>query len=251
LSGAQKNEDSMEFMVEGRAFLSLLVSVRVAAADAASADAAVSEVAVAATNGMPAFVLRAPKSGRKGWRNVLLALHDGQTATLRFPAAFSLTAGDTLTLGCLGSVKTAGGASTMCMDLYAVTNEAAGQRHDFLDAASLMKRCGITRATRYDVEKYPLKKVCKVALTVFLVGLVCFGYLMHLFTENMDALVARLWEVLFMSAKFGAVALAVVAVGGGLYVKSSNDYNMKKKLDEYRDQFEQAMGVTPNSGVGV
>ena len=51
----------------------------------------------------------------------------------------------------------------------------------------------------------------------------------------------RLPEALYMSAKFGGIAALVVAAGGGLYMKSSNDYNRKKKQDSYIQQFEQAM----------
>jgi hypothetical protein len=104
-----------------------------------------------------------------------------------------------------------------------------------------MKRCGVSRVTEYDLESYPLKKVCKVSAIVFLVGLVCFSFLMHLFTESMDELARRLPEALYMSAKFGGIAALVVAAGGGLYMKSSNDYNRKKKLDSYIQQFEKAM----------
>lgn len=55
------------------------------------------------------------------------------------------------------------------------------------------------------------------------------------------SLARRLPEALYMSAKFGGIAALVVAAGGGLYMKSSNDYNRKKKLDSYTQQFEQAM----------
>ena len=57
----------------------------------------------------------------------------------------------------------------------------------------------------------------------------------------MDELARRLPEALYMSAKFGGIAALVVAAGGGLYMKSSNDYNRKMKLDSYVQQFEQAM----------
>ena len=69
----------------------------------------------------------------------------------------------------------------------------------------------------------------------------CFSVLMHLFTESMDDLLRRLPEALLMSAKFGSVSALVVAIGGGLYVKSSNDYNSKKQYKAYTRQFEQAM----------
>ena len=57
----------------------------------------------------------------------------------------------------------------------------------------------------------------------------------------MDDLLARLPEALLMSAKFGGVSALVVAVGGGLFVKSSNDYNCKKQYEAYTRQFEQVM----------
>jgi len=47
-----------------------------------------------------------------------------------------------------------------------------------------------------------------------------------------------------MTAKFGGVSALVVAAGGGLFVKSSNDYNSRKKFETYVRQFEQAMAVT-------
>ena len=55
-------------------------------------------------------------------------------------------------------------------------------------------------------------------------------------------------EALLMSAKFGGVSALVVAIGGGLYVKSSNDYNSKKQYESYARQFEQAMGEVLAAG---
>lgn len=237
----------MEFMVEGQTFLSQNVAALVAVAEAASGGSDAPDVDVAAEAHAPALRLRIPKGGRKGWKQVLLTLNGEQSMLLPVPADYAVAAGDALTLGCLGPVRSAGGTCVALMEIYAVSNENTGLRHSFHNSADVMKRCGVTRARQYETEKFPLKKVCKISLIVFFVALACFGYLMHLFTENMDELTARLSDVLMMSAKFGAVAFAVIAAGGGLYVKSSNDYNMRKKLEEYRVLFERAMGVEPES----
>ena len=232
----------MDFTVEGKIFraMSLQAEVLSTAAGAPAQETAVSLGDPAGTE------LRLPR-GKKDWQAVALRLAHGVEVLLPLPQSFALAPGDAVTLGCLGPLAGAGqslGDQVAVLDVYAVGNAAAGETHEFTDAVALMKRCGLTRATEYEVEKYPLKKVCKVSVIVFLVGLVCFGFLMHLFTESMDELVQRLPDVLLMTAKFGGVSALVVAAGGGLFVKSSNDYNSKKKFETYVRQFEQAMAET-------
>lgn len=225
----------MDFTVEGKAFRACAVEAHVLAV--APWQAPVQEQDIALGNGAN---LRMPR-GRKQWQCALIRLESGAETQLPLPDSCPVTVGDCLKLGCLGPVSTTAGGTGAALEVYAVSNQTSGWKHDVVDAASLMKRCGVSRVTEYDLESYPLKKVCKVSVIVFLVGLVCFSFLMHLFTESMDELVRRLPEALYMSAKFGGIAALVVAAGGGLYMKSSNDYNRKKKLDSYIQQFEQAM----------
>lgn len=225
----------MTLTVEGKNFRVARVRATVLAAEA---SAGVPEAACALSPGGPSVRLRLPK-GDKTLRAALLALENGGEAVMPLPVARAVEPGTALELHCLGPEDAVGGNRTF-LQVYAVS--AAGSwTHEFMDAQTLMKICGVTRAVDYEKERYPLRKVCKVSLIVFLVALVCFSFLMHLFTDSMSGLVQRLPEALLMSVKFGAVAAAVVAVGGWLYVKSSNDYNMRKKLDAYRQLFERAM----------
>ncbi|MTJ94068.1 MAG: hypothetical protein F8N36_14600 [Desulfovibrio sp.] len=234
----------MDFTVEGKSFRAMGIEAVVLDTDSTSAALA----AVVSVDDAAGTVLRLP-SGAKGWQAVALLLEHGTEVQLPLPQDFTVQPGDALVLGCLGPLAAAQGGSlgeNAPLEVYAVrrvgdTPETAARICEFADAATVMKRCGLARATEYEVEKYPLKKVCKVSAIVFLVGLVCFSFLMHLFTESMDELLNRLPEVLWMSAKFGGVSALVVAVGGGLFVKSSNDYNSKKKYEAYAQQFEQVM----------
>ena len=225
----------MDFTVEGKVFRARAIEAHVLAVAPWQAPAPEQDIAlVSGAN------LRMPR-GRKQWQCAVIRLETGAEAQLSLPASCPVAVGDCLKLGCLGPDCVAEGGDGTALEVYAVSNQTSGWKHDFVDAAALMKRCGVSRVTEYDLESYPLKKVCKVSAIVFLVGLVCFSFLMHLFTDSMDALVSRLPEALYMSAKFGGIAALVVAAGGGLYMKSSTDYNRKKKQDAYTLQFEQAM----------
>ena len=234
----------MDFTVEGKNFRALGIgAVVLGTGSGAEAQAPVVSLEDAAGT-----VLRLPR-GEKGMQGVALRLDHGTEVQLPLPQEFVVNPGDALVLGCLGPLAAAQNGTlgdNAPLEVYAVRCGAAGesakQSHEFADVATLMKRCGLTRATEYTVEKYPLKKVCKVSSVIFVVGLVCFSFLMHLFTESMDELLRRLPEALLMSAKFGGVSALVVAIGGGLYVKSSNDYNSKKQYESYARQFEQVMG---------
>ena len=233
----------MDFTVEGKKFRALGVGA-VVLDTRAGADAQASVVSLDDAAGT---VLRLPR-GAKGMQGVALRLEHGTEVQLPLPQEFVVNPGDALVLGCLGPQAAAQNGTlgdNAPLEVYAVRLAAAGdsaaQSHEFADAATVMQRCGLTRATEYAVEKYPLKKVCKVSSIIFVVGLVCFSFLMHLFTESMDELLRRLPEALLMSAKFGGVSALVVAIGGGLYVKSSNDYNSKKQYEAYTRQFEQVM----------
>ena len=225
----------MDFTVEGKVFRACAVEARVLAV--APWQASAPEQGIASSGDAQ---LRMPR-GRKQWQCAVIRLENGAEAQLSLPDSCPVAVGDSLKLGCLGPASATEGGDGAALEVYAVSNSASGWKHDFMDAAALMKRYGTHRVTEYDLESYPLKKVCKVSVIVFLVGLVCFSFLMHLFTESMDELVRRLPEALYMSAKFGGIAALVVAAGGGLYMKSSNDYNRKKKQDSYIQQFEQAM----------
>ncbi len=225
----------MDFTVEGKVFRACAVEARVLAVAPWQAPAPEQDIALGSGAN-----LRMPR-GRKQWQCAVIRLENGAEAQLSLPDSCPVAVGDCLKLGCLGPACGAAGGDDTAQEVYAVSNAASGWEHDFMDAAALMKRYGANRVTEYDLESYPLKKVCKVSVIVFLVGLVCFSFLMHLFTESMDELARRLPEALYMSAKFGGIAALVVAAGGGLYMKSSNDYNRKKKLDSYVQQFEQAM----------
>ena len=225
----------MDFTVEGRVFRACAVEAHVLAV--APWQASAQEQNIALGSGAKLCMPR----GRKQWQCAVVRLENGAEAQLPLPDFCPVAVGDCLKLGCLGPASTTEGGDGAALEVYAASNQTSGWKHDFVDAASLMKRCGVSRVTEYDLESYPLKKVCKVSVIVFLVGLVCFSFLMHLFTESMDELASRLPEALYMSAKFGGVSALVVAVGGGLYMKSSNDYNRKKKLDSYVQRFEQAM----------
>ena len=225
----------MIITVEGKNFRAACVRATVLAVEA---SAGVPEVLCALSAGGPSVRLRLPK-GDKTLRTALLALENGGEAVLPLPGTCAVAPGAPLELHCLGPEEAVGGNSAF-LQVYAVS--AAGSwTHEFMDARSLMKICGVTSVSEYEKERYPLKKVCKVSLIVFLVALACFSFLMHLFTDTMGDLVQRLPEALFMSVKFGAVAAAVVAIGGWLYVKSSNDYNKQKKLAAYGQLFERAM----------
>lgn len=225
----------MDFTVEGKVFRACAVEARVLAIAPWQAPAQEQNIALGSGAN-----LRMPR-GRKQWQCAVIRLENGAEAQLPLPDSCPVAVGDCLKLGCLGPASATEGGDGAALEVYAVSNAASGWEHDFMDAAALMKRYGAHRVTEYDLESYPLKKVCKVSVIVFLVGLVCFSFLMHLFTESMDELARRLPEALYMSAKFGGIAALVVAAGGGLYMKSSNDYNRKKKLDSYVQQFEQAM----------
>lgn len=225
----------MDFTVEGKVFRACAVEAHVLAVAPWQTPAPEQGIASSCD-----AQLRMPR-GRKQWQSAVIRLENGAEAQLPLPASCPVAVGDCLKLGCLGPACGAEGGDGAALEVYAVSNAASGWEHDFMDAAALMKRYGAHRVTEYDLESYPLKKVCKVSVIVFLVGLVCFSFLMHLFTESMDELARRLPEALYMSAKFGGIAALVVAAGGGLYMKSSNDYNRKKKLDSYVQQFEQAM----------
>lgn len=233
---AHMERDFMDFTVEGRVFRASAVEAQVLVIADGQVMAQEQVIPLAdASQG-----LRLPR-GEKRWQLISLRFEQGTEAQLPLPAGYELATGDRLTLGCLGPVDAAEGNPAAVQEVYAVSNTTAGWQHEYMDAATLMKRCGLTRVTEYELETYPLKKVCKVSAIVFLVGVVCFSFLMHLFTESMDDLVRRLPEALYMSAKFGGIAALVVAAGGGLYMKSSNDYNRKKKQDIYTRQFERAM----------
>ena len=234
----------MDFTVEGKDFRA--VGIGAVVLGTAPADAA--QALVVSLEDAAGMSLRLPAGG-KGWQAVALRLEHGTEVQLPLPQNFAVNTGDALVLGCLGPIAAAQDGTlgvNAPLEVYAVRRaggdgETDAQAYEFADAATVMKRCGLARATQYEVEKYPLKKVCKVSAIIFAVGLVCFSFLMHLFTESMDELLARLPEALLMSAKFGGVSAVVVAVGGGLFVKSSNDYNSKKQYDVYARQFEQAM----------
>ena len=236
----------MDFTVEGKVFRAVGIQAKVLATTAGAP-----ERAAVIPLGEAGMALRMP-DGKKGWQRVVLRFSDGVEASLPLPESCSLAAGDVVALGCIGPVARAreGQDKGVALEVYAVSSPAAGVTHAFADAPAAMKLCGLTRAAEYAVEKYPLKKVCKVSAIVFLVGLACFGLLMHLFTENMDELAGRLPEVLLMSAKFGGVSALVVALGGGLYMKSSNDYNRKKAYEAYARQFEQAMDAALPQALG-
>ena len=237
----------MDFTVEGKKFRALSVGAEVLG----TTPQATRQAVVVSLNDAAGTALRLPR-GEKGWQSAALRLENGVEVLLPLPQDVTVDTGESLVLGCLGPVAAAREGTLgdkAPLEVYAVrsTNaasaggESAALGYFFVDAATLMKRCGLARATQYAVEKYPLKKVCKVSAIIFIVGLVCFSFLMHLFTESMDELVSRLPEALLMSAKFGGVSALVVAVGGGLFVKSSNDYNSKKQYENYARQFEQAM----------
>ena len=234
----------MDFTVEGKDFR----AVGVGAVVLGTAPAAAAEALVVSLEDAAGTALRLPVGG-KGWQAVALRLEHGTEVQLPLPQDFAVNPGDALVLGCLGPIAAAQGGTlgdNAPLEVYAVRraggdSETAAQTFEFVDAATVMKRCGLARATQYEVEKYPLKKVCKVSAIIFVVGLVCFSFLMHLFTESMNDTLARLPEALLMSAKFGGVSALVVAVGGGLFVKSSNDYNCKKQYEAYTRQFEQVM----------
>ena len=225
----------MDFTVEGKVFQACGVEAQVLAVAPWQASARDQDIALGGGGS-----LRMPR-GRKQWQCAVVRLENGAEAQLPLPDSCPVAVGDSLKLGCLGPASTTAGGDGTALEVYAVSNQTPGWKHDFSDAAALMKSYGVNRVSEYEVEPYPLKKVCKVSIIVFLVGLVCFSFLMHLFTESMDELVRRLPEALYMSAKFGGIAALVMAAGGGLYMKSSNDYNRKKKLDSYVQQFEQAM----------
>ena len=225
----------MDFTVEGKVFRARAIEAHVLAVAPWQASAPNQDIALGGGAN-----LRMPR-GRKQWQCAVVRLENGCEVQLPLPDSCPVAVGDCLKLGCLGPACVAEGGDGTALEVYAVSNQTSGWKHDFVDAAALMKRCGVSRVTEYDLESYPLKKVCKVSAIVFLVGLVCFSFLMHLFTESLDELARRLPEALYMSAKFGGIAALVVAAGGGLYMKSSNDYNRKKKLDSYTQQFEKAM----------
>ena len=243
----------MDFTVEGKTFRAMGIGAVVLG----RAPAAATQALVVSLDDAAGTSLRLPVGG-KGWQAVALRLEHGTEVQLSLPQDFVVTPGEALALGCLGPIAAAQDGTlgdNAPLEVYAV-RRARGDREtdvqtcEFADAATVMKRCGLARATQYEVEKYPLKKVCKVSAIIFVVGLVCFSFLMHLFTESMDDLLARLPEALLMSAKFGGVSALVVAVGGGLFVKSSNDYNSKKQYEAYTWQFEQVMaGVLGSSAL--
>ena len=243
----------MDFTVEGKTFRAMGIGAVVLG----RAPAAATQALVVSLDDAAGTSLRFPVGG-KGWQAVALRLEHGTEVQLSLPQDFVVTPGEALALGCLGPIAAAQDGTlgdNAPLEVYAV-RRARGDREtdvqtcEFADAATVMKRCGLARATQYEVEKYPLKKVCKVSAIIFVVGLVCFSFLMHLFTESMDDLLARLPEALLMSAKFGGVSALVVAVGGGLFVKSSNDYNSKKQYEAYTRQFEQVMaGVLGSSAL--
>ena len=234
----------MDFTVESKNFRALGVGAVVLDVS----PSAVAQAVVVSLDDAAGTALRLP-CGAKGWQSAALRLEHGTEMQLPLPQDFAVAPGDALVLGCLGPLAAAQGGTlgkNAPLEVYAVRRDGSGQQADaqlfeFADTTSIMKRCGLARATEYEVEKYPLKKVCKVSAIIFAVGLVCFSVLMHLFTESMDDLLRRLPEALLMSAKFGGVSALVVAIGGGLYVKSSNDYNSKKQYEVYTRQFEQAM----------
>lgn len=245
----------MDFTVEGKKFRAQSIGAVVLE----TRPGAASQATVVSLDDAAGTVLRLPR-GAKGWQGVAVQLEYGTQVQLTLPEDFAVKPGDALVLGCLGpktaaqdgtlaensplevyAVRRANTASDMAPNTAAEAGEPALQIHTFADATTVMQRCGLSRATEYVVEKYPLKKVCKVSSIIFVVGLVCFSFLMHLFTESMDELLRRLPEALLMSAKFGGVSALVVAIGGGLYVKSSNDYNSKKQYEAYARQFEHAM----------
>ena len=243
----------MDFTVEGKNFRAMGIGAVVLGT--APADAA--QALVVSLEDAAGMSLRLPAGG-KGWQAVALRLEHGTEVQLPLPQDFAVTPGEALVLGCLGPIAAAQDGTlgdNAPFEVYAVRRaggdcETDAQAYEFADAATVMKRCGLARATQYEVEKYPLKKVCKVSAIIFVVGLVCFSFLMHLFTESMDDLLRRLPEALLMSAKFGGVSALVVAVGGGLFVKSSNDYNCKKQHEAYTRQFEQVMaGVLGSSAL--
>ena len=234
----------MDFTVESKNFRALGVGAVVLDVS----PSAVAQAVVVSLDDAAGTALRLP-SGAKGWQSAALRLEHGTEMQLPLPQDFAVAPGDALVLGCLGPLAAAQGGTlgeNAPLEVYAVRRDGSDQEADaqlfeFADTTSIMKRCGLARATEYEVEKYPLKKVCKGSAIIFAVGLVCFSVLMHLFTESMDDLLRRLPEALLMSAKFGGVSALVVAIGGGLYVKSSNDYNSKKQYEVYTRQFEQAM----------
>lgn len=241
----------MDFTVEGKNFRTMVIGAVVVG----TAPGAATRTTVVSLDDAAGTALRLP-GGAKGWQSAALRLEHGTEVQLPLPQDFAVNTGDALVLGCLGPLAQAQGGilgENAPMEVYAVRRVNAGpnaaadsgestvQSHQFADAASVMKRCGLACATEYEVEKYPFKKVCKVSAIIFAVGFVCFSFLMHLFTESMDDLLRRLPEALLMSAKFGGVSALVVAIGGGLYVKSSNDYNSKKQYEIYMQQVEQAM----------
>jgi len=253
----------MDFTVEGKKFRAQSIGAVVLD----TRPGAASQATVVSLDDAAGTVLRLPR-GAKGWQGVAVQLEYGTEVQLTLPEDFAVKPGDALVLGCLGPQTAAQNGTlgeTAPLEVYAVrranaapntdaevaaniaaeaaaeAGEPAMQIHRFADATTVMQRCGLSRATEYVVEKYPLKKVCKVSGIVFVVSLICFSFLMHLFTESMDELLRRLPEALLMSAKFGGVSALVVAVGGGLYVKSSNDYNSKKQYEAYARQFEQVM----------
>ena len=236
----------MDFTVEGKTFRA--VGMGAVVLGTAPAAAAPTRSMVVSLEDAEGTALRLP-AGAKGCQAAALRLETGTEVQLPLPQDFAVSTGDALVLGCLGPLDAAQGGTlgeNAPLDVYAVRRaggdcETGAQAYEFADAATVMKRCGLARASQYEVEKYPLKKVCKVSAIIFVVGLVCFSFLMHLFTESMDDLLRRLPEALLMSAKFGGVSALVVAVGGGLFVKSSNDYNCKKQYEAYTRQFEQVM----------
>ena len=243
----------MDFTVEGKTFRAMGIGAVVLG----RAPAAATQALVVSLDDAAGTSLRLPVGG-KGWQAVALRLEHGTEVQLSLPQDFVVTPGEALALGCLGPIAAAQDGTlgdNAPLEVYAVRRargdcETDVQTCEFADAATVMKRCGLARATQYEVEKYPLKKVCKGSAIIFVVGLVCFSFLMHLFTESMDDLLARLPEALLMSAKFGGVSALVVAVGGGLFVKSSNDYNSKKQYEVYTRQFEQVMaGVLGSSAL--
>ncbi len=243
----------MDFTVEGKTFRAMGIGAVVLG----RAPAAATQALVVSLDDAAGTSLRLPVGG-KGWQVVALRLEHGTEVQLSLPQDFVVTPGEALALGCLCPIAAAQDGTlgdNAPLEVYAVRRargdcETDVQTCEFADAATVMKRCGLARATQYEVEKYPLKKVCKVSAIIFVVGLVCFSFLMHLFTESMDDLLARLPEALLMSAKFGGVSALVVAVGGGLFVKSSNDYNSKKQYEVYTRQFEQVMaGVLGSSAL--
>ena len=245
----------MDFTVEGKKYRAMGIGAVVLG----TTPGATAQKTVVSLDDAAGAALRLP-GGAKGLQSVAMQLEHGTEVQLPLPEDFVVVPGETLVLGCLGPLAQAQSGmlgENAPLEVYAVrrastgpdamagaaadSGEAAVQSHQFVDAATLMKRCGLARATEYEVEKYPLKKVCKVSAIIFAVGLVCFSFLMHLFTESMDDLLRRLPEALLMSAKFGGVSALVVAVGGGLFVKSSNDYNCKMQYEAYTRQFEQVM----------